>query len=91
MTATLSGTVALVAGGTGGLGRSVSMAFLQEGANVIVTYRRPEEFDLLKGEADVGIQASQRRVLNAPHLSLPLRTPGAGGGSRRETGDCPPP
>jgi NAD(P)-dependent dehydrogenase (short-subunit alcohol dehydrogenase family) len=38
----------LVAGGTGGLGRAVSLAFLQEGANVAVTYRRQDEFDALK-------------------------------------------
>jgi NAD(P)-dependent dehydrogenase (short-subunit alcohol dehydrogenase family) len=34
----------LVAGGTGGLGRAVSLAFLGEGATVIVTYRKREEF-----------------------------------------------
>ncbi len=38
----------LVAGGTGGLGRAVSEAFLGAGANVIVTYRKREEFDALK-------------------------------------------
>ncbi len=41
------GKVALVAGGTGGLGRAVSLAFLQESADVIVTYRKQEEFDAL--------------------------------------------
>jgi NAD(P)-dependent dehydrogenase (short-subunit alcohol dehydrogenase family) len=51
MTATFSGRVALVAGGTGGLGHAVSLAFLEAGASVIVTYRRQEEFDLLKGES----------------------------------------
>ena len=40
--------VALVAGGTGGLGRAVSMAFLEQGARVIATYRRQQEFDALK-------------------------------------------
>jgi len=43
-----SGTVVLVAGGTGGLGRAVSLAFLEEGATVVVTYRNQKEFDLLK-------------------------------------------
>ena len=40
--------VVLVAGGTGGLGRAVSLAFLATGARVVVTYRRPDEFDALK-------------------------------------------
>lgn len=46
--------VVLVAGGTGGLGRAVSLAFLSERANVIVTYTRAEEFQALEGIAGVG-------------------------------------
>ena len=43
--------VVLVAGGTGGLGRSVSLAFLQRGANVAITWRHQEEFAALAGAA----------------------------------------
>jgi NAD(P)-dependent dehydrogenase (short-subunit alcohol dehydrogenase family) len=49
MTARFSDKVVLVAGGTGGLGRAVSLAFLEAGAKVIVTYQNQEEFDALKG------------------------------------------
>lgn len=48
---TVEGKVALVAGGTGGLGREVSLAFLEEGATVEVTYRKQEEFADLKNAA----------------------------------------
>lgn len=40
--------VVLVAGGTGGLGKAVSMAFLNESASVVVTYVIPNEFAALK-------------------------------------------
>src|SRR3981081_3640163 len=46
-----SDKVVLVAGGTGGLGRAVSLAFLEVCANVVVTYREQKEFDALKSEA----------------------------------------
>jgi NAD(P)-dependent dehydrogenase (short-subunit alcohol dehydrogenase family) len=45
--------VVLVAGGTGGLGRAVSLAFLEEGATVVVTFRKKEELDALKIAAGV--------------------------------------
>lgn len=38
------GKVVLVAGGTGALGRAISMAFLDGRAKVAVTYRRQDEF-----------------------------------------------
>src|ERR1700730_9392376 len=50
--AVAAGRVVLVAGGTGGLGRAVSLAFLQEDTHVVVvTYRKQEEFDGLKNLA----------------------------------------
>lgn len=47
----LKGQKVLVAGGTGGLGRAVSLAFLEEQAQVFVTYRADAEFAALKKEA----------------------------------------
>ena len=46
-----TGKVVLVAGGTGGLGRAVSLAFLNQGAQVAVTWRRENEFQALKDTA----------------------------------------
>jgi NAD(P)-dependent dehydrogenase (short-subunit alcohol dehydrogenase family) len=46
-----SGKLALVSGGTGGLGRAVSLAFLAEGAHVAVPYFHEQEFDDLKKAA----------------------------------------
>lgn len=43
--------VVLVAGGTGGLGRAVSLAFLRDGARVVVTYRKDSEVEALKKAA----------------------------------------
>ena len=43
--------VVLVAGGTGGLGRAVSLAFVEAGARVIVTFQRPGDLDELKKAA----------------------------------------
>jgi NAD(P)-dependent dehydrogenase (short-subunit alcohol dehydrogenase family) len=51
MGAKFEGKVVLVAGGTGGLGRAVTLAFLEEGAKAVVTYRAQKEFDALKSAA----------------------------------------
>ncbi len=47
----MAGKVVLVAGGTGGLGRAVSLAFLEAGARVVVTFQRPGDLDELKRTA----------------------------------------
>lgn len=49
--ASFSNTAVLVAGGTGGLGRAVTLAFLEAGASVAVTFRTPEELVALKSAA----------------------------------------
>jgi NAD(P)-dependent dehydrogenase (short-subunit alcohol dehydrogenase family) len=46
-----AGKVALLAGGTGGLGRAVTLAFLDEGAKVVVPYRSKKEFAELRRAA----------------------------------------
>jgi NAD(P)-dependent dehydrogenase (short-subunit alcohol dehydrogenase family) len=56
MNINFSGKTVLVSGGTGGLGSAVSLAFLEEGARVVVTYRKQEEFAALKIAA--GAQAA---------------------------------
>ena len=59
MNISFASSVVLVAGGTGGLGRSVSLAFLAEGARVVVPYRKQEEFAALAraaGEGSSGLE-----------------------------------
>jgi NAD(P)-dependent dehydrogenase (short-subunit alcohol dehydrogenase family) len=51
MNVSFKNQVVLVAGGTGGLGRAVSLAFLAEGAKTVVTYRAEPEFAALRDEA----------------------------------------
>jgi NAD(P)-dependent dehydrogenase (short-subunit alcohol dehydrogenase family) len=59
MEISFSDKVALIAGGTGGLGKAVSLALLQEGAKVVVTYRREEEFAALQKAAGASSPALQ--------------------------------
>ena len=68
--------VVLVAGGTGGLGRAVSLAFLNEGASVVVTYLIDQEFAdlntaargnasrLVGGKVDVTEEGAVEQLIN---------------------------
>ena len=51
MSIDMSGKVVLVAGGTGGLGRAVSLAFLNVDATVVTTSRKAAALEALKREA----------------------------------------
>jgi len=59
-----SDKVVLIAGGTGGLGNAVSRTFLEEGAKVVVTYRKDEEFAALKQAAGVKGAALEGAVVD---------------------------
>lgn len=48
---TFADQIILVAGGTGGLGRAVTLAFLRAGARVSVTFRNPAELESLRTAA----------------------------------------
>jgi NAD(P)-dependent dehydrogenase (short-subunit alcohol dehydrogenase family) len=54
----------LVAGGTGELGRAVSLEFLSEGAAVVVTYRRQPEFDALVQAAGADAERLEGHVVD---------------------------
>ena len=58
----LKGRVVLVAGGTGGLGRAVSLAFLNEGAKVAVTHIIGEEFTRWPDQLDFSTELSKVRA-----------------------------
>ena len=64
MNISFAGKVVLVAGGTGGLGRDVSLAFLAEGAKVIATYRKEAEFAALKTAAGSSVAAWKGRSVD---------------------------
>jgi NAD(P)-dependent dehydrogenase (short-subunit alcohol dehydrogenase family) len=51
MNVSFAGKVVLIAGGTGGLGKAVSLAFLEEGATIVATYRNDAEFAELQRAA----------------------------------------
>ncbi len=60
---TFTGKVILVAGGTGGLGRAVSLAFLNAGADVVVTYiAEPELVELTKAAGGSATRLTARKV-----------------------------
>jgi len=71
-TSRFQGQVVLVAGGTGALGSAVARAFIQEGANVAVTYRTPREYDDLQGSVSsdrARLRGHQIDVTNEAEMS----------------------
>ena len=64
MSSRFSGKVVAIAGGTGGLGCAVSLGFLEEGAQVVVTYRKQEEFVALKNAANANAARLEGQVVD---------------------------
>jgi NAD(P)-dependent dehydrogenase (short-subunit alcohol dehydrogenase family) len=64
------GRVALIAGGTGGLGTAVSLAFSGAGATVVTTYQRAQDMEPLVAEA--------KRAGKTPPSGVPMDTTDAG-------------
>jgi NAD(P)-dependent dehydrogenase (short-subunit alcohol dehydrogenase family) len=62
--------VVLVAGGTGGLGRAVSLAFVDAGAQVIVTFQRTGDFDELKKTASAKLVEAEGASLEGFALDV---------------------
>lgn len=57
--------VAFIAGATGGLGRAVTMAFLNEGAQVVALDQKPEGFENLRKAAGSAATRLQHALINA--------------------------
>src|SRR5260370_1557439 len=65
--------VALIAGGTGALGRSVSAVFAREGARVIVTYRRQSEFEEFLSQSKLNARDVKGLIVDATDASAVAR------------------
>ncbi len=76
MTGKLAGKVALITGGSSGLGLATAMRFIDEGAKVIVTGRRQTELDTavasLGGNA-LGVMGDVSKLPDLDHLYTTIR------------------
>src|SRR5258707_12186317 len=93
MAGKFGGKGALVAVGTGGLGRAVSLVFLEQGWEGTVSYRRQEEWDGLQSAASAskgqlegyGVDVTDEAAGTGLMENL-VRTTGRIGGLRKHVG-----
>jgi len=64
VSARFGGSVVLVAGGTGGLGKAVTTAFLEEGASVAVSYRNQAEWESFENSQSANAARLQGHVVD---------------------------
>src|SRR5437016_4552665 len=76
MSARFEGRVVLVAGGTGGLGRAASSAFLDEGADVAVTYRNQPEWEAFQNSASANAASKAAAVAMLDALAADVKGSG---------------
>src|ERR1700729_3759733 len=70
MTGKLAGKIALVTGGSAGIGLGIARRFAQEGARVFVTGRRPTELDKAVGSIGSSAAGVQGDVSDPIDLDL---------------------
>jgi NAD(P)-dependent dehydrogenase (short-subunit alcohol dehydrogenase family) len=68
MTDVLSNKIAVVTGGTSGIGLAIARRFAAEGAKVFITGRRPEALDAALAELDGDVTAARADATNAADL-----------------------
>jgi NAD(P)-dependent dehydrogenase (short-subunit alcohol dehydrogenase family) len=70
----LSGKVALVTGGTSGIGLATAKRFVAEGAYVFITGRRQTELDAAVKEIGKNVMGTQGNVSNLADLDRRLKS-----------------
>ena len=74
----LDGRIAVVTGGTSGIGRIFSLAMAEAGAHVVPTSRRPEQVDAVAKEIEERGRRTLRVAADAPCEATSPRSTAAG-------------